>query len=76
LLQVACGGETRQIIAGIAKHYTPADLVGKTVVVVANLKPVKLRGQLSQGMVLAASSGEVLSLISVDRETESGAIVR
>ncbi|EES92246.1 methionine--tRNA ligase [Clostridium botulinum] len=54
-LKVDLGGEERQVISGIAKHYKPEELVGKYVVLVANLKPVKLRGELSQGMILAAS---------------------
>lgn len=55
-LQVDLGTERRQILAGIAQHYTPEQLVGKTIVVVANLQPAKLMGLESQGMVLAASS--------------------
>lgn len=54
-LQVDLGTEQRQIVAGIAQHYAPADLVGKTIVVVANLKPARLMGQESRGMLLAAS---------------------
>jgi methionyl-tRNA synthetase len=65
-LQIRIGEETRQIVAGIAKHYAPADLPGKTVVVVANLKPAKIRGVESNGMLLAASSGETLRLVTVD----------
>jgi methionyl-tRNA synthetase len=54
-LKVDLGGEERQVISGIAKYYKPEELVGKYIVLVANLKPVKLRGELSQGMILAAS---------------------
>ena len=63
-LQVDLGTEQRQIVAGIAQHYAPADLVGKTIVVVANLKPAKLMGQESRGMLLAASddSGKLVVL--------------
>lgn len=57
-LQVDLGTERRQILAGIAKHYTPEELVGRTIVVVANLAPAKLMGLESQGMVLAASNAE------------------
>lgn len=57
-LQVDLGSEKRQIVAGIAQYYEPEQLVGKQVVVVANLQPVKLRGELSEGMVLAASTCE------------------
>src|SRR3989449_1377981 len=52
---VDIGAETRTIVAGIATRYAPESLVGKTIVVVANLKPAKLRGVVSQGMLLAAS---------------------
>lgn len=76
-LQVDLGDEKRQIVAGIAQHYTPEQLVGKTIVVVANLKPAKLRGEISQGMLLAASdaSGR-LSLVTVDDDLPAGSIVR
>ncbi|NLZ54742.1 MAG: methionine--tRNA ligase [Thermoanaerobacteraceae bacterium] len=75
-LHIKIGDEKRQIVAGIAKHYTPEELVGKKIVVVANLKPAKLRGIESQGMLLAASKGENLSLITVDRDIDSGAKVK
>ncbi len=65
--QVKIGDEIRQIVSGIAKYYTPDELVGKKVIVVTNLKPVKLRGVLSQGMILAAASGKVLSLVSPEK---------
>ncbi|MBF0319164.1 MAG: methionine--tRNA ligase [Nitrospirae bacterium] len=69
-------GEQRQVVAGIGKHYTPEQLVGKTVVIVANLKPAKLMGVESQGMVLAASDSEGLALITLDREIPPGAQVK
>ncbi|MBF0516755.1 MAG: methionine--tRNA ligase [Nitrospirae bacterium] len=69
-------GEARQVVAGIGKHYTPEELVGKTVVIVANLKPAKLMGVESQGMVLAASDPDGLTLITVDREIPAGAQVK
>jgi methionyl-tRNA synthetase len=77
-LQVDLGTEKRQILAGIAKHYAPEDLVGKTIVVVANLKPAKLMGFESQGMVLAASNADgVLSLVQPgNSEVGPGAEVR
>ncbi len=75
-LQIKIGDERRQIVAGIAKHYTPEELVGKKIVVVANLKPAKLRGEVSQGMLLAASNEESLTLITVDRDIDSGARVK
>src|SRR5690606_12489036 len=58
VLQVDLGGEKRQVVSGIAKYYQPEELIGKKVVLVANLKPVKLRGELSQGMILAASKDD------------------
>ena len=65
-LTVDLGDEQREIVSGIAKHYDPADLVGKNVVMVINLKPAKIRGIVSHGMVLAASKGDELQVLSVD----------
>lgn len=64
-LKVDLNGEERQIVSGIAAYYKPEELVGKNVVLVANLKPVKLRGELSQGMILAAATDDdsLLSLV-------------
>jgi tRNA-binding protein len=56
VLQVDLGSETRQLVAGIRGHYEPADLVGKLIVVVANLAPRTMRGEESRGMLLAAST--------------------
>lgn len=77
-LQVDLGGERRQVLAGIALHYTPEQLLGKTVVVVANLKPAKLMGMESQGMILAASNADgMLTLVSpIDVAVGAGAIVK
>jgi len=75
-LQVDLGSEKRQLVAGIALHYQPEELVGKTIVVVANLKPAKLRGVESQGMLLAASQGDRLKLVTVDGEIGPGAAVK
>jgi methionyl-tRNA synthetase len=76
-LQVEIGTERRQILAGIARHYTPADLVGKSIVVVFNLQPAKLMGHESQGMVLAASDSEGrLVFIAPSAEIGSGSVVR
>ena len=76
-LTVELGGEERQVISGIAKFYKPEELVGKNVVLVANLKPVKLRGELSQGMILAASTDDdsMLSVVNPG-DLESGNVVR
>jgi len=75
-LQVDLGEEKRQLVAGIALHYTPEELVGKIVVVVANLKPAKLRGVKSEGMLLAASKGDTLKLVTVEGDLGPGASVK
>jgi methionyl-tRNA synthetase len=75
-LQLDLGFEQRQVVSGIAEHYEPEALIGKKVIVVANLKPVKLRGELSQGMILAGSSSGVLKLATVDPALENGATVK
>ncbi len=76
-LQVVVGTERRQIVAGIRKSYEPTDLIGRQIVVVANLKPARLRGVESQGMLLAATdeSGNAI-LLMPDRETPEGAGVK
>jgi methionyl-tRNA synthetase len=68
-------GEERQLVAGLKGYYQPEELVGKKVVVFTNLKPVKLRGVESQGMVLAAvdNSTDAVCLLTVDREAPIGA---
>ena len=75
-LKVDIGTETRQVVAGIGKSYTPEELMGKSIVIVANLKPAKLMGIESQGMLLAASSGDLLAVATFDRETKPGARVK
>lgn len=75
--KVDMGGEIRQVISGIAMHCKPEDLIGKNVVLVANLKPVTLRGELSQGMILSAATDDDSKLCVVDPgDIESGSIVR
>ncbi|AMP21137.1 methionine--tRNA ligase [endosymbiont 'TC1' of Trimyema compressum] len=75
-LQVDVGAETvRTIVAGIAPHYTPESILNMKIVVVTNLKPAKLKGILSEGMLLAAKGKETLSLIKVDGDIEKGASV-
>lgn len=75
-LSLDLGFEQRQVVSGIAKHYKPEELVGRKVICVTNLKPVKLRGELSQGMILAASHGEQLTLATVPETMPNGAIVK
>lgn len=75
-LKVDLGGEERQVISGIAKYYKPEELVGKYVVLVANLKPVKLKGELSQGMILAASDDKDKLFAVNPGELPTGSIVK
>ncbi|WP_201003680.1 methionine--tRNA ligase [Paenibacillus glycanilyticus] len=75
-LQLDLGYEQRQVVSGIAKFYTPEQMVGRKVICVTNLKPVKLRGELSQGMILAASHGDQLTLATVPDDMPNGAIVK
>ena len=76
-LKIDLNGEERQVISGIAQYYKPEELVGKYVVLVANLKPVTLRGELSQGMILAASTDDDSLLKVVNPgELPTGSVVR
>ncbi|MBD2847270.1 methionine--tRNA ligase [Paenibacillus sp. IB182496] len=75
-LQLQLGDEQRQVVSGIAKFYKPEELIGRKVICVTNLKPVKLRGELSQGMILAASHGDQLTLATVPEGMPSGARVK
>lgn len=65
----------RQVCAGIKAWYDPADLVGSQVVIVANLEPRVIRGEQSEGMILACTSGETVSVLRVDREASPGSKV-
>lgn len=69
-------GEERTIVAGIGKDYTPEELIGKSIVVVANLKPAKLMGVESHGMLLATDTDKGLSVLTFDREAQTGAKIR
>lgn len=75
-LTVQCGAERRQIVAGIAAYYQPPEVVGKTIVIVQNLKPARIRGVESQGMLLAGSAGGQMRLVTIDGALESGAVVK
>lgn len=75
VLQVDLGDEQRQICAGIRDHYTPEELTGKQVVIVANLETAKLRGLESQGMLLAASDGGRVVILTPEKPVETGAKV-
>jgi methionyl-tRNA synthetase len=73
---VKIGDETRTIVSGIAKYYTPEEMVGKQVVVVSNLKPAKLCGIESQGMLLCACTDDELTLVTPEKRMPTGATVR
>ena len=76
ILEIAMGDEKRQIVAGIRKNYTPEELIGKKIVVIANLEPVTLRGAESQGMLLAASDDNQIILLTPEKDIASGAKVK
>jgi len=77
VLQIDLGSEQRQLVAGIRAHYEPEALIGKQIVVVANLEPAMLRGVESQGMLLAASDAEGrLAIVSPERLVSSGGTVK
>ena len=65
-LQLRVGEEERQIVAGIAEHYSPGEMVGKTIAIVANLKPAIIRGVESNGMLLAASDDDSVVVVTLD----------
>jgi methionyl-tRNA synthetase len=76
-LRVNTAGGERQIIAGIAEHYKPEELIGRNVIVVANLKPAKLMGNESNGMILAVENREgVLNVLETDGSVKPGTNVR
>jgi len=70
--EVDDGEGKRQIVAGVAQYYEPDELIGKRIIVVTNLKPVKLMGETSNGMLLAATYGDKLTLLTTDREIDTG----
>lgn len=75
-LEVELGAEVRTVVAGIAQYYSPEELVGKKVVLVANLKPAKLRGIISQGMILAVSQDDDLEVLEAEKDLKTGAQVK
>jgi methionine--tRNA ligase beta chain len=74
-LQVDMGDESRQIVTGLVDYYSPDELQGKVIALVTNLKPAKIFGQWSYGMLLAAEMEEKLALLTTDREIPNGAKV-
>jgi len=75
VLDIMLGGEKRQIVAGVRQYYKPEELKGKKIIIVANLEPVKLRGVESNGMLLAAGKDDKLTLLTVDKDFETGSVV-
>ena len=73
ILQIDIGSEKRQIVAGIAQHYAPDEIVGKKIIVVKNLKPAKIRDIQSNGMLLAATKKKELTLLTLDKDLPVGA---
>ncbi len=71
-LELSLGDEERTVVAGIAKFYSPEELAGKKILIVANLKPRKIFGIESQGMILAVSDGENMSVLVPDRDVAEG----
>jgi len=76
VVQVDTGRDVRQIVAGIRKAYTPAQLVGRRVILVANMEPAVIRGETSNGMLLAASDADGMSLVVPDKDMALGSIVK
>ena len=75
-IKVDLGNKKRQIVSGIAEFYKPEDIVGKKVAVVTNLKPVKLRGELSEGMILSAEKDGTLTLVGLPNAIQNGSIIK
>ena len=76
LLKIRVGDVEKQIVAGIRGHYEPASLVGRSLVVVNNLAPAMIRGEESNGMLLAASDGQSVVLLQPDRQIADGSKVK
>lgn len=76
VLTIDVGDKTKQIVAGIRNAYTKEELIGRLIVVIDNLDPAVIRGQESQGMLLAASSEDALSIVTLDRQIKPGSIVK
>jgi methionyl-tRNA synthetase len=72
-LKIEFGEEKREIVAGIAEYYKPEELIGKEIILLANLKPARIRGIESKGMLLAAQDGETLTILTIDKKVKPGA---
>jgi methionyl-tRNA synthetase len=75
-LKIDVGGSEKQIVAGIAEQYSADELMGKKIVVVDNLESAVIRGEKSEGMLLAAMDGEIISIITPDKEMPPGASIK
>lgn len=76
VLQVDTGKDTRQIVAGVRKAYTPEQLVGRKVILIANLEPAIIRGEASNGMLLAASDENGMALLMPEKDVAIGSVVK
>ena len=77
ILKIDEGGEElRQLVAGLKEHYTEQELEGKQIVFLANLEPKELRGELSQGMILAANDGETVAVLTIDKPVKNNAPIQ
>lgn len=76
VMKVDTGTEVRQLVAGIKRSYTPEQLVGRRVIMIANLEPALIRGVASQGMLLAASDDQGVSILAPDRDVALGSTVK
>jgi methionyl-tRNA synthetase len=76
LVRVNAGDRELRLVAGIKPYYSPEELEGKQVVVVVNLEPAEIRGELSEGMLLASADGEGMAVITTDRKLKDGSTVK
>ena len=76
VLQVDTGKDVRQIVAGIRKAYTPQELLGRRIILIANMEPAVIRGEASNGMLLAASDANGMALLAPDKDIALGSIVK
>jgi methionyl-tRNA synthetase len=76
VLKISLGGEERQIVAGLRPYYQPEQLQGKKIIVIANLEPRMVRGEESNGMLLAAQSGDSVIFLTPERDIPAGSIIR
>ena len=76
VLQVDTGKDVRQIVAGVRKAYTPEQLLGRRIILIANLEPAVIRGEVSNGMILAASDVNGMALLIPDKDMAPGSVVK